>query len=92
MPESSAGAIGQIVLTFTSFVPPDTGAIGFVQFTIDGEPISVVRPGHAEPRASRAPLKFADFQPLSATRTPTRAVHDDHHDRAPPTRPATTAP
>jgi hypothetical protein len=79
-------AIGQIVLTFTSFAPPDTGAIGFVNFTIDGSPISVPVPRTQSASDPGQPLTFADFQPLLGN-----AV--DTSDTTPPsTEPSTTAP
>lgn len=89
-------AIGQIVLTFTSFAPADTGAIGFVNFTIDGAPIGVVVPRTQSASEPGQPLTFADFQPLlgdaatTDTTPPTSATTTEPP--APETTPATTVP
>ena len=55
-------AIGQMVLTFTSFTPPDTGSIGFVSFVIDGAPISVFLPSTQSSSEVGAPVAFEDFR------------------------------
>jgi hypothetical protein len=73
-------AIGQIVLTYTSFAPPDSGAVGFVVFAIEGEPISVPVPRTGSASEEGQPLRFADFETLL----------DD--DAPPPTDPPTTPP
>ncbi len=57
-------AIGQLVLTYTSFAPVDSGAIGFVNFAIDGAPISVFVPRTGGSSEDGQPLRFADFSPL----------------------------
>ena len=79
-------AIGQIVLTFTSFAPADTGAIGFVNFTIDGSPISVVVPRTQSASDAGQALTFADFQPLLGNAVGTTDT------TTPSTAPVTTAP
>lgn len=71
-------AIGQIVLTYTSFAPPDSGAVGFVIFAIDGEPISVPVPRTGSASEEGQPLTFADFEPQT------------NDDAPPPTEPPTT--
>jgi hypothetical protein len=79
-------AIGQLVLTYTSFAPLDSGAIGFVNFAIDGAPINVFVPRTGGSSEDGQPLTFADFAPLlgDATGAPDETT--------PPTPPATTAP
>ena len=63
-------AIAQIVLTLTSFVTADAGAIGFVRFEVDGEGFSVFVPGFGGTSEEGEPLAFTDFSVLIAT-TPT---------------------
>lgn len=77
-------AIGQIVLTYTSFAPPDSGSVGFVRFTIDDDPISVFVPDAGGSSDEGEPLTFADFQSLRD--------EGDPPDTEPPTSPPTTAP
>lgn len=78
-------AIGQMVLTYTSFVPRDTGAVGFVNFTVDGEPISVPIPPSGSFSDEGQPLTFADFRSLlEPASQPT--------DTAPTTAPPTSVP
>lgn len=62
-------AISQIVLTVTSFRPPDAGGIGTVQFEVDGEGFPVFVPafgGSSEPAEGVA---FSDFASLIGTTT-----------------------
>lgn len=63
-------AVAQIVLTFTSFATSDAGAVGFVRFEIEGEPISVFVPASDSTTEPGAPLAFADFQQLVVNTTP----------------------
>jgi hypothetical protein len=63
-------AIAQIVLTLTSFVTTDAGAIGFVRFEVDGEGFSVFVPGFGGTSEPGESLAFTDFSVLIAT-TPT---------------------
>src|SRR5690606_32312328 len=53
-------AIAQLVLTLTSFVTPDRGAIGAVVFTVDGDdiPIPIPELGASDPGE---PIAFRDF-------------------------------
>lgn len=62
-------AIAQIVLTYTSFVTSDAGAVGSVRFEIDGEGIAVFVPATGANSEPGAELKFADFQPWIASST-----------------------
>lgn len=64
-------AIAQIVLTFTSFVTNDRGAIGSVRFTSDGEPISVFLPAEGGDSETGEPVSFEDFAILIDTGQPT---------------------
>ncbi len=57
-------ATGQIVLTFTSFVTQDEGAIGFVRFEVDGDPIAVFVPSLGGSSDPGEPLAFVDFSSL----------------------------
>lgn len=60
-------AIAQMVLTFTSFRPPDQGNIAFVTFETDGGPFVVFVPafnGMSEPQEL---LAYADFAELIAS-------------------------
>lgn len=57
-------ATGQIVLTFTSFVTVDEGAIGFVRFEVDGDPIAVFVPSFGGSSDPGEPLAFVDFSSL----------------------------
>lgn len=86
-------AIGQLVLTYTSFAPVDTGAIGFVNFAIDDAPISVFVPRTGGSSDDGQPLTFADFAPLlgDASSDPNETTPPN---TSPPTDPlpATTAP
>ncbi len=87
LPESRRRrAIGQLVLTYTSFAPVDTGAIGFVNFAIDDAPISVFVPRTGGSSEDGQPLTFADFAPLlgDATGGPSET--------SPPTTPPETDP
>jgi hypothetical protein len=80
-------AIGQIVLTYTVFAPRDSGAAGFVNFTIDGEPISVTIPRTGSLSDPGQPLTYNDFRAMlgDAGTTPS--------DTGPPaTDPPTTSP
>jgi hypothetical protein len=87
LPESRRRrAIAQLVLTYTSFVPVDAGAIGFVNFAIDDAPISVFVPRTGGSSDDGQPLTFADFSPLLGDGT------GDPNDTTPPTPPATTEP
>jgi hypothetical protein len=67
-------AVAQIVLTLTSFVTPDAGAIALVSFSVDGEPISVFLPDGTNTEAG-TPVTFADYvvliegQPTTTTTT-----------------------
>ena len=73
-------AIAQLVLTLTSFVSPDRGAIGAVVFTVDGEDIQIPIPelGASDPGE---PIAFRDFaswvdtnptgDPVAVTNAPT---------------------
>ena len=68
-------AIAQIVLTLTSFVTNDAGAIGFVRFEVDGEGFSVYVPGFDGTSEAGEPLAFTDFSVLiETTPTPTSAT------------------
>lgn len=62
--EQRRRAIGQMVLTFTSFTPPDTGSIGFVAFFVDGAPISVFVPSLQSSSEAGEPVAYEDFDPL----------------------------
>jgi hypothetical protein len=89
-------AIAQLVLTLTSFVTPDRGAIGAVVFTVDGEQIQIPIPelGASDPGE---PVAFSDFdswvdttpigEPVTVTSAPTSAPPTS---LAPP--PGTAAP
>jgi len=57
-------ATGQIVLTLTSFVTADEGAIGFVRFVVDGDPIAVFVPSQGRSSDPGEPLAFVDFASL----------------------------
>lgn len=60
-------AIAQIVLTLTSFVTADAGAIGFARFEVDGEGFSVFVPGFGGQSEPGEPLAFTDFSALIVT-------------------------
>lgn len=62
--EQRRRSIGQMVLTFTSFTPPDTGSISFVVFFIDANPISVFLPRTQSLSEAGAPVAFEDFRAL----------------------------
>lgn len=79
-------AIGQLVLTYTSFAPVDSGAIGFVNFAIDDAPISVFVPRTGGSSEEGQPLSFADFAPLLGD------ASGDPDETTPPTTPPTTSP
>lgn len=65
-------AVAQIVLTLTSFVTTDAGAIGFVRFEVDGEGFSVFVPGFGGQSEEGEPLAHDDFSTLIVTSpTPT---------------------
>ena len=65
-------AIAQIVLTLTSFVTPDSGAIGFARFEADGDGFPVYVPAFGGSSEPGEPLAFLDFARLiSTTPTPT---------------------
>jgi hypothetical protein len=56
-------AVAQIVLTFTSFTTPDSGAVAFVSFVYnDGEQLEVPLPATGSPTADL--LAFEDFKSL----------------------------
>jgi hypothetical protein len=57
-------AIGQIVLTLTSFVTANRGAIGSVRFTINGDEIPVFVPSLQSNNEPGEPLSFDDFSVL----------------------------
>jgi hypothetical protein len=88
-------AIGQLVLTLTSFTTPDRGNIGSVVFTKSGEPLSIILPG-AGATALGEPVGYSDFQSLvddAATATPsTTTTTSAPPATAPPAAPVTTAP
>jgi hypothetical protein len=68
-------AIAQIVLTLTSFVTADAGAIGLVRFEVDGEGFSVFVPGFGGSSEPGEPLAFDDFSSLIVTSpSPTTAT------------------
>jgi len=67
-------AIGQIVLTFTSFVTVDEGAIGFVRFEVDGDAIAVFVPSLGGSSDPGEPLAFVDFSSLIVTTSLTPAT------------------
>jgi hypothetical protein len=67
--EQRRRAIGQIVLTFTSFSTSDAGNIGSVRFTVDGAPISIVIPETNSATTEGEPVTFADFRSLLGTTT-----------------------
>jgi hypothetical protein len=78
-------AIAQIVLTLTSFVTTDAGAIGFVQFEVDGEGFSVFAPGLGGSERTRRTagvrrLLVAHRHRLGSDDRPDDHDHDDHHD------------
>ncbi|MEO6570081.1 MAG: GerMN domain-containing protein [Ilumatobacteraceae bacterium] len=83
-------AIAQIVLTLTSFVTNDEGAIGQVRFEVDGEQIEVFVPALGASSLSGEAVSFSDFRslvvsaPPSATTVPT---DDPPASAAPPTSP-----
>lgn len=79
-------AIGQLVLTYTSFAPVDSGAIGFVNFAIDGAPISVFVPRTGGSSEDGQPLRFADFEPLLGD------ASGEPGETTPPTSPPDTDP
>lgn len=88
--ERKQRAIAQIVLTFTSFVTPDAGAVGSVRFVIDGEGIPVFVPATGANSEPGAELKFADFQPwIASTST---SVTTTTTTTAPPPPGTTVAP
>ena len=74
-------AVGQIVLTYTQFAPPDRGAVGFVVFKVDGAPTSVFVPRTGGSSDEDQPLTYADFEPMLDDGTPI--------DTEPPTSPPT---
>ena len=57
-------AISQLVLTLTSFVTANRGAIGSVQFTVNDEGISVFVPSLLANGEPGEPLSFDDFSVL----------------------------
>ena len=57
-------ATAQIVLTLTSFVTADEGAIGFVRFEVDEDPIAVFVPSLGGSSDPGEPLAFIDFASL----------------------------
>lgn len=57
-------ATAQIVLTLTSFVTADEGAIGFVRFEVDGDAIAVFVPSLGGSSDPGEPLAFIDFASL----------------------------
>lgn len=64
-------SIAQIVLTLTSFVTPNDGAIGQVRFTVDGEPIPVFLPADGGDSEPGEPVAYSDFGVLVTPITPT---------------------
>lgn len=88
-------AIAQLVLTLTTFVPAEQGAIGAVSFSVGGEPISVIIPGEGQTDPGE-PVVFGDFRswidppldgPATTTAPPTTTPTTD-----PPPIPETSAP
>ncbi len=67
-------ATAQIVLTLTSFVTADEGAIGFVRFEADGDPFAVFVPSLGGSSDPGEPLAFVDFASLVVTTSLTPPV------------------
>ena len=57
-------AIAQIVLTLTSFLTADEGAIGFVRFEVDAEGLAVFVPSLGGSSDPGEPMAFVDFADL----------------------------
>ncbi len=57
-------ATAQIVLTLTSFLTADEGAIGFVRFEVDGEGFAVFVPSLGGSSDPGEPMAFIDFASL----------------------------
>ncbi len=71
MPDSEQRrAIAQIVLTLTSFQPPDQGNIGFVRFEVDGDDYSVYVPALGGSSSPGDELAYSDFAALVVGITP----------------------
>jgi hypothetical protein len=96
-------AIAQIVLTLTSFVTADAGAIGFVRFEVDGEGFPVFVPslgGTSDPGEPLAFVDFADYvvdtslteRVSSTTTTPTTTTTTTTTTSTPATTTTTTEP
>ncbi len=67
-------ATAQIVLTLTSFLTADEGAIGFVRFEVDGEGFAVFVPslgGSSDPGEPMAFIDFADLVVDTSLTSPT---------------------
>jgi hypothetical protein len=87
-------AVAQIVLTLTSFVTPDEGAIGFVRFEVDGDGYAVFVPRLGGSSDPGEPLAFSDFASLvvSTSLTPTTTVPSTTTTTTTTTRPAEPTP
>ncbi len=80
-------AIAQIVLTLTSFVTAEEGAIGFVRFEVDGDGFSVFVPslgGNSDPGEALAFVDFASWVVETSLSSPTTTTTN------PPSTPITT--
>jgi hypothetical protein len=83
-------ANAQIVLTFTSFVTSERGAIGSDRFTSDGEPISVFLPAEGGDSEAGEAVSFEDFAILIDPGGPPGATSTTVADSSPSTVPSTT--